>query len=708
MLCRRGNRTDDEVYRTEDKQWISEDDVDPALEEKYRLSKPKADYVAYFPIFDFKARNPTFPPTGDDPNRSNRWLWNKNPNDNLYGNFSRKVLEHLDERGLQPNPAGIFRRKQPKGVTKENIKGSEYFCYPWLIVEYKAGHVDNYQVKRAHRQAANAAAVSLKMYRNLSRYSKSSVDENSTDDRHVLPVTTMTTAGSKVKMWIAYSSNNEADCVRSPCHARPSIFADHPTQHMVCIWAGDVQTFGDIIKLEAILENLHTWATRELRPRISAYLDQWLHVHPLPAHRTPGSRANAEPDIREELSYEHALVPSPRGSRTRPPPVDPDESTDSLRTMLKALLKSEHEELLEQIQLTMEAYLSGDKQRQKTRQSEPVFRRAISGSLSPPPHRDVADHTKKDSLSGDSKDYAGPSSNSEEPPGLFDYFGSPSRRLFDTSEEYSGRSFDADFSPGDAPTPLKRVQTIDSVLNDAMESLLDETNESSAGEESDSTPNKEASSTPSKEAGSAPSKEAGSAPSKKAGSNPSKALNKAVDPTPYETIQAIPTASQTLSEAQASSGSDRLLSRRDDVGIDTSQLPLAKGIDPILTDGKIKSKVSLNMSEQPSSETTDDNRDDGADHDRQTPEPATSEPAKPKTKLSTELPHRSPFRFGRGSAAPFAFQAATEPRIRSKMKPHVGDSSKPIASDKRIASAVRDKQEDRSVFSSLSRYVEKS
>ena len=46
---------------------------------------------------------------------------------------------------------------------------------------------------------------------------------------------------------------------------------------MICIWKGDVRTVIGIIELETILENLHTWAARTLRPWISHYIDQWKH-----------------------------------------------------------------------------------------------------------------------------------------------------------------------------------------------------------------------------------------------------------------------------------------------------------------------------------------------------------------------------------------------------------------------------------------------
>jgi hypothetical protein len=44
---------------------------------------------------------------------------------------------------------------------------------------------------------------------------------------------------------------------------------------MAPIWDGDTTDVEDIIKFEAILENIHTWATRFLKPLLSTYIDEW-------------------------------------------------------------------------------------------------------------------------------------------------------------------------------------------------------------------------------------------------------------------------------------------------------------------------------------------------------------------------------------------------------------------------------------------------
>ena len=55
---------------------------------------------------------------------------------------------------------------------------------------------------------------------------------------------------------------------------------------MTCIWRGDMTLVSDLVKLRAILENTHTWAMREQRPRISAYIDLWKYKYPPSAMTT--------------------------------------------------------------------------------------------------------------------------------------------------------------------------------------------------------------------------------------------------------------------------------------------------------------------------------------------------------------------------------------------------------------------------------------
>jgi hypothetical protein len=46
------------------------------------------------------------------------------------------------------------------------------------------------------------------------------------------------------------------------------------------IWEGRMTRVLDCLKFQAILENIHNWATRVLKPLISTYISQWKYQFP--------------------------------------------------------------------------------------------------------------------------------------------------------------------------------------------------------------------------------------------------------------------------------------------------------------------------------------------------------------------------------------------------------------------------------------------
>lgn len=48
---------------------------------------------------------------------------------------------------------------------------------------------------------------------------------------------------------------------------------------MQAVWKGDMTKLVDTLKLQMILDNVHTWAMRVFKPLISTYIDQWKYVH---------------------------------------------------------------------------------------------------------------------------------------------------------------------------------------------------------------------------------------------------------------------------------------------------------------------------------------------------------------------------------------------------------------------------------------------
>ncbi|KAI1770207.1 hypothetical protein F4818DRAFT_433809 [Hypoxylon cercidicola] len=197
------------------------------------LTQPTPDLAAYFPVFDIQTDG-------------SQWPWVRGPKNIIVENFSRATLERLDKHGLHPSTTGSFDEGRQEGIDPSNS-----ICYPWLIVEHKKA--EQQSGTECYCLAANDAAAVLMTLRTLAKYSA---------DNIVPPVVTMTTMGKVVRIWIAFFDTEQE------------------IYKMICIWKGFMTTIVDIVKLEAILENLHTWATRVLRPWISHCIDQWKLHHP--------------------------------------------------------------------------------------------------------------------------------------------------------------------------------------------------------------------------------------------------------------------------------------------------------------------------------------------------------------------------------------------------------------------------------------------
>lgn len=169
------------------------------------LTEPRSDYVAYFKIFDHD------PCDGSIDNSSpknarvpyNTWPWGNSARKGLVKNFSRRVLEHLAGQGLEPCVANIYRAKERAKIDK-----SECMCFPWLVVEHK--RTPSNRTEHCYSQAANGAHAVLTMHRILAKF----VDKQLPDTKHIPPVTTITTIGSHVKVWVAYAIGEDNSCVR--------------------------------------------------------------------------------------------------------------------------------------------------------------------------------------------------------------------------------------------------------------------------------------------------------------------------------------------------------------------------------------------------------------------------------------------------------------------------------------------------------------
>ncbi|KAK4038765.1 hypothetical protein C8A01DRAFT_37255 [Parachaetomium inaequale] len=263
-------------------------------DDRENLTEPKPDWVAYFPVHNFpRERIPT----------SKKWQFMRDPNNAMIENFSHTTLQHLARHGVQSNTAGLFRKRQ----NQKTIVLSDCICFPWLIVEHKkAGEVA--LEERCYCQAANAGTAAVMMLETLSGIVPGV--KKHTANEHIPPVVTMTTVDKIVRVWITYRCKLRGD--------------DAIQYRMDCIWRGDMTRVLDLIKFRAILEDTHTWAMREQRPRISTYIDLWKYKHPMKL------RTGCEPGgLAPALGHVRLRSPSPTATTKtgRQPLLDDDEAS---------------------------------------------------------------------------------------------------------------------------------------------------------------------------------------------------------------------------------------------------------------------------------------------------------------------------------------------------------------------------------------------
>lgn len=80
-----------------------------------------------------------------------------------------------------------------KALLKRHLMG-----FPWAVVEVKPDDVPNATEQFCFRQAANASAAAVRMYKRLVDYCKGLTSE------HIPPVVAYTCVGPKVKVWLTY------------------------------------------------------------------------------------------------------------------------------------------------------------------------------------------------------------------------------------------------------------------------------------------------------------------------------------------------------------------------------------------------------------------------------------------------------------------------------------------------------------------------
>ncbi|KAL9107577.1 MAG: hypothetical protein Q9227_007577 [Pyrenula ochraceoflavens] len=205
-------------------------------DDRKNLSKPRPDRACYFTIHNIKSN--------DMEVTTRKFKWKETAQSKLVENFSLEILDRLVKFGLQACPLSRY--------TVDSYRPKDLQCFPWLIVEHKRN--DEKEREKCYCQAANDSAAALMLLQTAATFA-----EIKDEGRHVPPIVAVTTVGHVVRVWIAYHHPVDGE--------------DH--YDLRTIWSGKMNRVWDILKFEAILENLHSWATRGLKPQLSMYIDQW-------------------------------------------------------------------------------------------------------------------------------------------------------------------------------------------------------------------------------------------------------------------------------------------------------------------------------------------------------------------------------------------------------------------------------------------------
>ncbi|KAH8196624.1 hypothetical protein TruAng_009218 [Truncatella angustata] len=266
----------------EDIMWTLFHREGPYHERRQNLKYPKPDWVAHFPICDLE--NPTASGFAQKP----LWDWSSSKNGKMVHEFDGQDLQRLTDFGLQCHVARALQGKKNAG----NMDPDKMFSFPWFIVEFKRTRGE---AKYCYCQVANGAACTLLMFETLSRYA-----DKEHEQAQIPPIITMTAVGKDVKLWIGYAGPDE-----EPRAAGAKKSDKDPNWfHSRCFWTGDMTKVKDAMDLEALLENVYTWAMRVLRPRIVQYLKQWRTQMERNTHTPlPRPRPKKGDDVLEYVRY---------------------------------------------------------------------------------------------------------------------------------------------------------------------------------------------------------------------------------------------------------------------------------------------------------------------------------------------------------------------------------------------------------------------
>ncbi|KAI9695123.1 MAG: hypothetical protein M1820_008891 [Bogoriella megaspora] len=171
--------------------------------------------------------------------------------DDYVQSFSLDVLRRLRSNEVFTAPASGLRRLNKNGSTAK-IEIHDKLCFPWAIVEFKDDQASPAEIKECYCQAANGSAAALSLRERLFHQAQSQVPKT------VPPVIAFTCIGPRIKLWLTY---------RSEEHGRK-------ITKMSCIWSTSIELTWGVWAVRHIVQTMHIWASRCLRPKLAAAVSQ--------------------------------------------------------------------------------------------------------------------------------------------------------------------------------------------------------------------------------------------------------------------------------------------------------------------------------------------------------------------------------------------------------------------------------------------------
>ncbi|KAF2001483.1 hypothetical protein P154DRAFT_619485 [Amniculicola lignicola CBS 123094] len=195
------------------------------------LTGPKPDLTYGYPIFDERSEVNAAMRTSED-----------------FRHFSADTLQVLEDKArVQTTPT--------TGIGKQNtskLLSTALVAFPWAVVEVKHAEVSLSDRQFCYCQAANASAEALKIRESLIRATGDWENRNC----HI-PIVSFTCVGPEVRLWLTFRED----------------FREISSSIMMqCIWGSSLLTTWGVMRLLAIIENLHSWALNTVKPKLREWI----------------------------------------------------------------------------------------------------------------------------------------------------------------------------------------------------------------------------------------------------------------------------------------------------------------------------------------------------------------------------------------------------------------------------------------------------